>query len=59
VLGGMGSIIGSFLASMIICQLGSIGALYMPEGFKEVLVFAIFILIIIIRPQGLLGEKER
>ena len=59
VLGGMGSIIGSFYAAIIICVLGAVGALYMPEGFKEVLVFTIFILIIIIRPQGLLGEKER
>ena len=58
VLGGMGSIIGSFLGAMIICILGAIGTLYMPGGFKEVLVFAAFILIIILRPQGLLGERE-
>lgn len=58
VLGGMGSIIGSFLAAMIICILGSLAALFMPPGFKEISVFAIFIFIIIVRPQGLLGEKE-
>ena len=58
VIGGMGSISGAFLASLIIGMARSFGAVAMPL-FTDGLMFLIMVLVLIIRPQGLMGNKKQ
>ncbi len=58
VIGGMGSISGAFLASLIIGMARSFGAVAMPL-FTDGLMFLIMILVLVIRPQGLMGNKKK
>ena len=57
VIGGMGSISGAFLASLIIGMARSFGAVAMPL-FTDGLMFLIMILVLVLRPQGLMGNKK-
>jgi len=58
VLGGLGSIAGSIAGAMIIGIVDSLAGFYVSTGLKEVVYFAIFILILAIRPAGLFGKDK-
>lgn len=55
VLGGLGSLSGAFLGSMIIGLVDSLSGYYIAPDLKEVVYFLIFLGILILRPTGLLG----
>lgn len=55
VLGGMGSLVGAFAGSMLIGLVDSLAGYYIAPDLKEVVYFAIFILILAFRPTGLFG----
>lgn len=55
VLGGMRSIYGAFVGAMIIGIVDSLSGYYIAPDLKEVVYFAIFILILIFKPTGLFG----
>jgi branched-chain amino acid transport system permease protein len=55
VLGGMRSMVGAFLGAMIIGIVDSLSGYYIAPDLKEVVYFAIFILILIFKPTGLFG----
>jgi len=55
VIGGMGSILGAFLAAVIIGELEAFGVLVYPEG-TLVLMYLIMVVVLIVRPWGLLGK---
>lgn len=57
VLGGLGNMIGGFFAAFIISQIIGIGGYYFSSEAAEVLAFIFFIVMILIRPQGILGKK--
>lgn len=57
VIGGMGSITGAFLAALLIGQLQAFGILILPK-ITLVLVFLLMAVVLIVRPQGLLGRPE-
>ncbi len=57
VLGGLGNMIGGFIAAFILSIIISIGGLYSEIEWGYVLAFAFFIIMMFIRPQGLLGKK--
>src|SRR4051794_38827931 len=57
VVGGMGSIVGAFLAALIIGQLHAFGILIFPK-ITLVLVFLLMALVLVVRPYGLLGRPE-
>jgi len=56
VLGGIGNAKGAILGGFIVALSESFAAGYFFAAYKEVVVFAILILLLIFRPQGLLGE---
>jgi branched-chain amino acid transport system permease protein len=58
VLGGMGSVIGATLGGVIIGVAESIGGVYFGAGWKEVVVFVLFLLILLFKPSGLLGRSR-
>ncbi len=57
VLGGLGSMIGGFIAAFIMSQIIAIGGFYFSSEVAEVMAFVFFIVMILIRPQGILGKK--
>ena len=59
VLGGIGNVTGAVLGGLLIGVLESLGAGFIPGGseWKDIFAFAILILVLLFRPQGLLGEK--
>jgi branched-chain amino acid transport system permease protein len=67
VLGGIGNIPGAMLGGMVLGMLEALAASYLSiltDGafgaeYKDVFAFVVLILILILRPRGLLGEKVR
>ena len=67
VLGGIGNIPGAMLGGMVLGMLEAFAASYLSiltDGafgaeYKDVFAFVVLILILILRPKGLLGEKVR
>jgi branched-chain amino acid transport system permease protein len=57
VLGGMGSIVGATLGGILIGVAESIGGVYIGSGWKEVVVFVLFLLVLLFKPSGLFGKS--
>ena len=58
-LGGLGTIWGAMLGSIIVGLLVEMSTLFVPTELKYVGAFVVLILILLVRPQGLLGRRER
>ena len=58
ILGGLGSFAGAILGGFIIGLSESFSVLFLSSGWKDLVSFVLFIVILVIRPQGLLGKKE-
>ena len=59
VLGGMSSITGSVIGGLIIGLVQQVSAMMFSVSIQNVAIFAIFVLFLYFRPQGILGKKER
>lgn len=57
VFGGIGSIPGALLGGVVIGILETLSKAYISTKFSDAIVFSILILILLIKPSGLLGEK--
>lgn len=57
VLGGMGSFVGALLGGLIIGVTESLGGLFLGESLGQLGIFLIFIIVLLFRPTGLLGQK--
>lgn len=57
VLGGMGSFVGALIGGFVIGVVEAMGGLFLGESLGQIGIFAIFILVLIFRPTGLLGHK--
>jgi branched-chain amino acid transport system permease protein len=57
VLGGMGSFAGALLGGLLIGVVESLGGLFLGESLGQIGIFAIFIAVLLLRPQGLFGAR--
>jgi branched-chain amino acid transport system permease protein len=57
VLGGMGSIPGALLGGLFVGVVESLCGLYLGESLGQIGIFLMFILVLLFRPSGLLGER--
>ncbi|MFA5027377.1 MAG: branched-chain amino acid ABC transporter permease [Candidatus Methylomirabilota bacterium] len=55
VLGGMGNMLGAFFGGLFIGLVESFSGTYVSPAIKEAAYFVIFILVLLVRPQGLFG----
>jgi branched-chain amino acid transport system permease protein len=58
VLGGLGSVTGALLGGLVIGLVQTVGALYFPGTGSLILVFAVFVLVLFFRPQGIIGGSS-
>jgi branched-chain amino acid transport system permease protein len=58
-LGGLGTANGALIGSLFIGLLVQLSTLFIPTELKYVGALLVLILILIIRPQGILGKRER
>ena len=58
-LGGLGTANGALVGSLIIGLFVQLSTLFIPTELKYVGALIVLILILVIRPQGILGKKER
>jgi branched-chain amino acid transport system permease protein len=56
VLGGMGSVMGSFWGGLIIGLVQQLSSLFLPLQLQVTTVFIVFLAILLIRPRGLFGR---
>lgn len=59
VLGGLGSNVGAVVAGFIIGIMESLGAGFISSGYKDAIALVVLLLVLFIRPSGLLGSRER
>ena len=59
VLGGMGSIWGAMLAAMILGVSEAFFSVYISYDYRDAFGLIILVLVLLLRPQGLFGEKGR
>lgn len=59
VLGGLGNLLGGFIAAFLIGVVSQVTGVIFSSEIGEILVYGIFILFILFRPQGLLGAKVK
>ena len=57
VVGGMGSLTGTLLGSLIIGQLNAFGILFFPR-FALLFVYVLMVVVLVVRPWGLLGKPH-
>jgi branched-chain amino acid transport system permease protein len=58
VLGGMGNFLGALLGGLIVGLAESLGAAFLPGSLKQFVVFVIFVLVLLFRPEGLFGGSR-
>lgn len=58
-LGGLGTAFGAFVGSMIIGMMVELTNIWLPGDLKYATALLLMILILLVRPQGIFGRKER
>jgi branched-chain amino acid transport system permease protein len=56
IVGGMGSIAGAVLAGLVLTQIQAISSLYISPVWSDPIVFGIMVVMLMVRPQGLMGR---
>jgi branched-chain amino acid transport system permease protein len=59
VVGGIGSVPGAMLGGLLLGMAESFGAGYLSCEYKDVYAFVILIAVLLIRPQGIMGDKSQ
>ena len=57
ILGGIGNIPGAMVGGLLLGVIEALGAAYVSIAWKDAIAFLVLILILIVRPTGLLGER--
>lgn len=59
VIGGFGSLPGAIVGGLVIGVIENIGGMIFPSTFKDVCAFVCLILMLLLRPAGILGKKKK
>ena len=58
ILGGMGNLLGALVGGLILGMAESLATLFLPATLKQVVSFSFLIIIMLFRPQGILGGRK-
>jgi branched-chain amino acid transport system permease protein len=58
VLGGLGSFVGTFVAGVLLGITQSLTSFWLGGAYREMVALLLFLLVLVVRPQGLFGAKE-
>ena len=58
IIGGLGSLLGAFVGGLLVGVSESLGAVLLVPSLKEIVTFVLLVLILLFRPQGLLGGSR-
>lgn len=56
-LGGFGSIGGALIAAFLVGLIENFAGFYLPAEYKELWIFILFLVVVVARPQGILGTR--
>ena len=56
VLGGLGSVLGAFIGGFLVGLTEAIGGYYVDPVLKNAILFSVFIVVLLVKPSGLLGH---
>jgi len=59
VVGGFGSLPGAIVGGLIIGVVESLAGFYLPDGFKDTAPYIVVLAMLMLKPNGLFGEKLR
>jgi branched-chain amino acid transport system permease protein len=59
VVGGFGSLPGAIVGGLVIGIVESLSGFYLPDGFKDTAAYIVVIVMLVVKPNGLFGEKLR
>ena len=59
VIGGFGSLPGAIVGGLVIGLVESFAGFYLPDGFKDVAAYVVVLVMLMVKPNGLFGEKLR
>jgi branched-chain amino acid transport system permease protein len=57
ILGGLGSTMGALVGGMVLGLVETVGTVFIPSSYQELLGFSVLVLVLVFRPQGLLGKR--
>src|SRR5262249_44837994 len=56
ILGGMGNLLGALIASLVVGITESLAVMVIPSEWQSLIAFAVMVLVLLVRPEGLLGR---
>jgi branched-chain amino acid transport system permease protein len=59
VIGGLGSILGSVVGGVLLGVIEALGSVFISPAYKDLYGFVLLIVLLVLRPTGLFGERER
>jgi branched-chain amino acid transport system permease protein len=59
VIGGLGSILGSIVGGVLLGLIEALGSVFLSPAYKDLYGFVLLIGLLVFRPTGLFGERER
>ena len=59
VVGGFGSLPGAIVGGLVIGVVEALAGFYLPEGFKDIAAYVVVLIMLMVMPNGLFGEKLR
>jgi len=57
VMGGFGNVKGAIYSAYILGVAGSLGASFVSQTYKDIIIFSVLIVVLLIKPRGLFGKK--
>ena len=59
ILGGLGSVFGAMVGGVLLGIVFDVSTYWVPTDFKNAMILGVLIIVLLVRPQGILGSRER